>query len=160
VKQTLAPKKKCPSQGVRRLPGGGRGAAPPSRPGLLPAPHVLRVYRPSASLEHNAHPHLRQPHLSTSRSPAPPMHILLRRRTSPSHRRRIYCERAARTSASNARRTSASRVKVAAAVACKRSAPSCSGAARPHPGGGMEVSDVYARVCSCRQCWASKCRGL
>jgi dsDNA-binding SOS-regulon protein len=20
--------------------------------------------------------------------------------------------------------------------------------------------DVYARVCSCRQCWASKCRGL
>jgi hypothetical protein len=21
-------------------------------------------------------------------------------------------------------------------------------------------SDVYARVCSCRQCWASKCRGL
>jgi hypothetical protein len=22
------------------------------------------------------------------------------------------------------------------------------------------VLDVYARVCSCRQCWASKCRGL
>jgi hypothetical protein len=22
------------------------------------------------------------------------------------------------------------------------------------------TSDVYARVCSCRQCWASKCRGL
>jgi hypothetical protein len=22
------------------------------------------------------------------------------------------------------------------------------------------VRDVYARVCSCRQCWASKCRGL
>jgi hypothetical protein len=21
-------------------------------------------------------------------------------------------------------------------------------------------TDVYARVCSCRQCWASKCRGL
>jgi hypothetical protein len=21
-------------------------------------------------------------------------------------------------------------------------------------------ADVYARVCSCRQCWASKCRGL
>jgi hypothetical protein len=27
--------------------------------------------------------------------------------------------------------------------------------------GVMELlSDVYARVCSCRQCWASKCRGL
>jgi hypothetical protein len=25
--------------------------------------------------------------------------------------------------------------------------------------GNKEV-DVYARVCSCRQCWASKCRGL
>jgi hypothetical protein len=24
----------------------------------------------------------------------------------------------------------------------------------------MGNSDVYARVCSCRQCWASKCRGL
>jgi hypothetical protein len=23
-----------------------------------------------------------------------------------------------------------------------------------------ESTDVYARVCSCRQCWASKCRGL
>jgi hypothetical protein len=23
-----------------------------------------------------------------------------------------------------------------------------------------KVSDVYARVCSCRQCWASKCSGL
>jgi hypothetical protein len=23
-----------------------------------------------------------------------------------------------------------------------------------------EGNDVYARVCSCRQCWASKCRGL
>jgi hypothetical protein len=23
-----------------------------------------------------------------------------------------------------------------------------------------QVIDVYARVCSCRQCWASKCRGL
>jgi hypothetical protein len=22
------------------------------------------------------------------------------------------------------------------------------------------LTDVYARVCSCRQCWASKCRGL
>jgi hypothetical protein len=22
------------------------------------------------------------------------------------------------------------------------------------------IIDVYARVCSCRQCWASKCRGL
>jgi hypothetical protein len=22
------------------------------------------------------------------------------------------------------------------------------------------AADVYARVCSCRQCWASKCRGL
>jgi hypothetical protein len=22
------------------------------------------------------------------------------------------------------------------------------------------VVDVYAHVCSCRQCWASKCRGL
>jgi hypothetical protein len=22
------------------------------------------------------------------------------------------------------------------------------------------VSDVYTCVCSCRQCWASKCRGL
>jgi hypothetical protein len=22
------------------------------------------------------------------------------------------------------------------------------------------LDDVYARVCSCRQCWASKCRGL
>jgi hypothetical protein len=22
------------------------------------------------------------------------------------------------------------------------------------------ATDVYARVCSCRQCWASKCRGL
>jgi hypothetical protein len=22
------------------------------------------------------------------------------------------------------------------------------------------VLDVYARVCSCKQCWASKCRGL
>jgi hypothetical protein len=22
------------------------------------------------------------------------------------------------------------------------------------------MSDVYARVCSCRQCWASMCRGL
>jgi glucokinase len=22
------------------------------------------------------------------------------------------------------------------------------------------ISDVYARICSCRQCWASKCRGL
>jgi hypothetical protein len=26
-------------------------------------------------------------------------------------------------------------------------------------GAGL-VADVYARVCSCRQCWASKCRGL
>jgi hypothetical protein len=25
---------------------------------------------------------------------------------------------------------------------------------------GAGVVDVYARVCSCRQCWASKCRGL
>jgi hypothetical protein len=24
----------------------------------------------------------------------------------------------------------------------------------------MCISDVYARVYSCRQCWASKCRGL
>jgi hypothetical protein len=22
------------------------------------------------------------------------------------------------------------------------------------------ADDVYARVCSCKQCWASKCRGL
>jgi hypothetical protein len=22
------------------------------------------------------------------------------------------------------------------------------------------ISDVYTRFCSCRQCWASKCRGL
>jgi hypothetical protein len=25
---------------------------------------------------------------------------------------------------------------------------------------GSLLTDVYARVCSCRQCWASKCRGL
>jgi hypothetical protein len=24
----------------------------------------------------------------------------------------------------------------------------------------QKENDVYARVCSCRQCWASKCRGL
>jgi hypothetical protein len=24
----------------------------------------------------------------------------------------------------------------------------------------FEGTDVYARVCSCRQCWACKCRGL
>jgi hypothetical protein len=41
----------------------------------------------------------------------------------------------ARTSVSSERQTSASRVKVGAAVACRRSAPFCSGAARPHPAG-------------------------
>jgi hypothetical protein len=25
---------------------------------------------------------------------------------------------------------------------------------------GNATTDVYAHVCSCRQCWASKCRGL
>jgi hypothetical protein len=23
-----------------------------------------------------------------------------------------------------------------------------------------EMADIYTCVCSCRQCWASKCRGL
>jgi hypothetical protein len=27
-------------------------------------------------------------------------------------------------------------------------------------GAGVVASDVYARVCSYRQCWSSKCRGL
>jgi hypothetical protein len=26
--------------------------------------------------------------------------------------------------------------------------------------GGSQNADVYACFCSCRQCWASKCRGL
>jgi hypothetical protein len=28
------------------------------------------------------------------------------------------------------------------------------------PWEGPYLVDVYARFCSCRQCWASKCRGL
>jgi hypothetical protein len=24
----------------------------------------------------------------------------------------------------------------------------------------LRVVDIYVRICSCRQCWASKCRGL
>jgi ATP-binding cassette subfamily B (MDR/TAP) protein 1 len=32
---------------------------------------------------------------------------------------------------------------------------------RPNMSNALSLmSDVYAHVCSCRQCWASKCRGL
>jgi hypothetical protein len=102
-----------------------------ARTASAPALRIPRARRPSAS----------SPPPSTSRSPAPPLHISLRRcmspscrrRTSPYRRRRTYCERVARSSASSERQTSASQVKVGAAMACRRSAPSCSGAARPHP---------------------------
>ena len=33
-------------------------------------------------------------------------------------------------------------------------------AASKDGGGSEEATDVYARFYSCRQCWASKCRGL